>query len=97
MGPWITLGNHSLFAPTTVPPIVADSFIRPGGPTRVNELGFGSPHSSVINTVFGDGSVHSLSMNLDTTVNDNSSPVVYGVFYRLGVRDDGMHVDSTQF
>jgi prepilin-type N-terminal cleavage/methylation domain-containing protein len=83
--------------PTTVPPIISDSFIRPGGPTRVNELGFGSPHSSVINTVFGDGSVHALSMNIDTTVNDSSSPVVYGVFYRLGVRDDGMHVDSTQF
>jgi hypothetical protein len=47
--------------------------------------------------VFGDGSVHALSMNIDTTVSDSSSPVVYGVFYRLGVRDDGMYVDSTGF
>ncbi len=82
--------------PTSVPPILPDSFNR-GGSTRVAELGFGSAHSSVINAVFGDGSVHALSMNIDTTVNDSSSPVVYGVFYRLGVRDDGQYVDSNQF
>ena len=64
---------------------------------RVSELGFGSPHSSVMNAVFGDGSVHALSMNIDTTVNDSASPAVYGVFYRLGVRDDGMHVDANQY
>ncbi len=82
--------------PTSVSPILPDSFNR-GGSTRVAELGFGSAHSSVINAVFGDGSVHALSMNIDTTVNDSSSPIVYGVFYRLGVRDDGQYVDSNQF
>jgi prepilin-type N-terminal cleavage/methylation domain-containing protein len=79
--------------PTSIPPIVPDDFARPGATDRVSELGFGGPHKAVINSVFGDGSVHGLSMNIDTTVSDASSPPTYGIFYRLAVRDDGMHAD----
>jgi prepilin-type N-terminal cleavage/methylation domain-containing protein len=79
--------------PTTVPPIIPDDYARPGTGDRVSELGFGSAHKSVINAVFGDGSVHSLSMNIDTTVSDSSTPVIYGIFYRLAVRDDGLQAD----
>jgi prepilin-type N-terminal cleavage/methylation domain-containing protein len=82
--------------PTSMPTIVPDGFVRPGGPDRVAELGFGSAHKSVINAVFGDGSVHALSMNIDTTVNDSTTPAVYGVFYRLAVRDDGLYADPEQ-
>ena len=43
---------------------------------------FGSPHTGIFNTVFGDGSVHSISMDIDATS-----------LYKICVRNDGLTVD----
>ncbi|MAT71530.1 MAG: hypothetical protein CMJ58_18640 [Planctomycetaceae bacterium] len=43
---------------------------------------FGSPHTSVFNTVFGDGSVHPISMEIDATS-----------LYKICVRNDNLTVD----
>lgn len=47
---------------------------------------FGSVHTAVFNCVFGDGSVHSVSMDIDKLN-----------LYKLGHRDDGLPVDPEEF
>jgi prepilin-type N-terminal cleavage/methylation domain-containing protein len=59
------------------------------------ENGFGSAHGSVIMAVFGDGSVHPISMNVDTT--DSSFNQTSSVWWRLWIRDDGLQIDSTAY
>src|SRR5262249_15351629 len=60
-------------------------------PVRGNggELGFGGPHGQLFMSVFSDGSVHPLSLNIDNSVT--------GVLYRLGNRHDGMTIDESAF
>ncbi len=50
------------------------------------DQGFGSAHSSGFYAVFGDGSVRSISYDVDTTMG--------GVLFRLGCRDDGLNLDD---
>jgi prepilin-type processing-associated H-X9-DG protein len=75
-------------------PLLADNQARPqwmidsGNQGRPFEYGFGSPHSGVLNALFGDGSVRTLSLSLNTcgsSVNLSSACVLY----LLGRRDDG--------
>ena len=55
-----------------------------GGP--INEQALGSPHPGSVNAVFGDGSVHSVDINLESTE-----------MYNLISRNDGRVVDHESF
>lgn len=59
-----------------------------GGDVDFNDHhhGFGSAHPGTVNFVYGDGSTHSVSMEI--SAND---------FYRLGHRSDGGVIDTTNF
>jgi prepilin-type N-terminal cleavage/methylation domain-containing protein len=74
-------------------PLLPDNQVRPSwmiqGSGRPAEFGFGSAHPGVVNAVFADGSVHSLSMTLDSCGNLGWHPANC-VLYSLGRRDDGM-------
>ncbi len=59
------------------------SYVAPGGTS--NEFGFGSAHPGIINSVFGDGSVHSISNSADLLILD-----------QLGKRADGSIVSHGQ-
>ena len=50
------------------------------------DQGFGSPHVAGIMAVFGDGSVRSISYDIDQEPG--------GVLYRLGARNDGLTIDG---
>ncbi|HZZ28258.1 MAG TPA: DUF1559 domain-containing protein [Pirellulales bacterium] len=68
--------------------------------TRQSEQGFGTAHKNVFIAVFGDGSVHPLSTNMDFTVKWGTTDLDAansGIFARLAVRDDGQTVDSSAF
>jgi prepilin-type N-terminal cleavage/methylation domain-containing protein/prepilin-type processing-associated H-X9-DG protein len=83
------------------------------GPPRPADYGFGSAHPGVVNALFGDGSVHTLSMNLNTggctgPAGDGSArswcaPSADAatqnswVFYHLAGRADGAVVDGSQY
>jgi prepilin-type N-terminal cleavage/methylation domain-containing protein/prepilin-type processing-associated H-X9-DG protein len=75
-------------------PLLADTDARPGwyyssgNAPRPAEFGFGSPHTGVINALFGDGSVRSLSMSLNACGSSSWSDVSC-VLYHLGGRADG--------
>jgi prepilin-type N-terminal cleavage/methylation domain-containing protein/prepilin-type processing-associated H-X9-DG protein len=58
----------------------------PGVTTDCAENGPGGPHSGMMNSVFGDGSVHSLRTTIDQTV-----------LFELGLRDDGQSVDPNAY
>jgi type II secretory pathway pseudopilin PulG len=88
-------------------PLLADSQDRrtaPGFPStwvdsttgKSQEFGFGSPHTGIVNAVFGDGSVHSVKMTANNggsmSWSDNTS-----VLYHLGKRDDNFTVDSNSY
>lgn len=51
-----------------------------------DEWGFGSAHPAVTNAVFGDGSVHSITFDVDNSV-----------FRNLCEREDGLTIDSSAF
>jgi prepilin-type N-terminal cleavage/methylation domain-containing protein/prepilin-type processing-associated H-X9-DG protein len=79
-------------------PLLADTQARPqwfydsaGGVGRPAEFGFGSAHTGVLNALFGDGSVRTLSLSLNTcgskSWSDNSC-----ILYHLGHRADGYAV-----
>lgn len=53
------------------------------------DQGFGSAHSGGMNAVFADGSVRTVSLDVDAKVG--------GVLFRLGCRDDGLIVEEGQF
>ena len=83
-------------------PLLSDFEDRPqwlydsaGDNGRPAEFGFGSPHPTIINAVFGDGSVHPLSMTLNNSGNsgysDNTS-----ILYHLGNRADGQVLDNLE-
>jgi prepilin-type N-terminal cleavage/methylation domain-containing protein len=60
----------------------------PDGSSRPQEFGFGSPHTGIINTLWGDGSVRSLSTNINAGgAFGNDSPDY--LLYHLGNRMDG--------
>jgi prepilin-type N-terminal cleavage/methylation domain-containing protein/prepilin-type processing-associated H-X9-DG protein len=69
---------------------------RTGGADNANEQGFGSPHSGTMNAVFADGSVHAISLTIDNGVSrmDWNNPANMGVLMRLGMRNDGLQIDS---
>jgi hypothetical protein len=50
------------------------------------DISFGSPHTGVINTVFGDASVHAIPVNIDRQV-----------LFQLGCRDDGSAIQTSGF
>jgi prepilin-type processing-associated H-X9-DG protein len=66
-------------------------------PARPADFGFGSAHTGVVNALFGDGSVHPLSMNLDA-----DGGFTWGadqpnwILFNLGTRANGEVVDETQ-
>jgi prepilin-type processing-associated H-X9-DG protein len=66
------------------------------GNGREAEFGFGSPHTGIVNAVFGDGSVRGIRTTAGNSGNlsysDNTS-----VLYRLGKRDDNATVDPNSF
>jgi hypothetical protein len=57
--------------------------------TDVPDQGFGSAHNGIMLAVFGDGSVHGISVDID--------PQPGGALFRLGCRDDGETVESGSF
>jgi hypothetical protein len=85
-------------------PLVPDDMDRTTNSTWVNngwvdkatgkstEFGFGSPHTGIVNAVFGDGSVRPLSMSLNPcgsagwAQTNNATPCI---LYNLGGRADG--------
>jgi prepilin-type N-terminal cleavage/methylation domain-containing protein len=58
------------------------------------EFGFGSAHPGIVNALFGDGSVHSLNMNLNTCGSQYWSDSSC-VLYHLGGRADGWVFDQS--
>jgi prepilin-type N-terminal cleavage/methylation domain-containing protein len=50
------------------------------------DQGFGSAHSGIMYACFGDGSVRSLSFDIDSAMG--------GALFRLGCRDDGLVIDT---
>ena len=50
------------------------------------ENGVGGPHSGMMNSVFGDGSVHAIRTAIDQTV-----------LFEFSVRDDGQSVDPNSY
>jgi prepilin-type N-terminal cleavage/methylation domain-containing protein/prepilin-type processing-associated H-X9-DG protein len=79
-------------------PLLADNQDRPqwmyasaGNVGRPAEFGFGSPHTGSINTLFGDGSVRSLSLTLNSGGNRSSNDGT-SILYHLGHRADGFVV-----
>jgi prepilin-type N-terminal cleavage/methylation domain-containing protein/prepilin-type processing-associated H-X9-DG protein len=76
------------------------------GPARPADFGFGSAHTGVINTLWGDGHVSGLGMDIGTggcgiTSQSWCSPTAPGedqwVFYHLAGRADGWTVDGSQY
>ncbi len=63
---------------------------------RPADFGFGSAHTGVVNALFGDGSVHSLSVSMNSGGNSGWSDITC-VLYHLGGRADGWTVDSNSF
>ncbi len=85
---WSDGWDYDIIRSTGTPP-VRDAF-RPAS-DYLNHLSlevitFGSAHTSGINSVFGDNSVHTISYDIDR-----------GVFNKLGNRVDGQVVDSSQW
>jgi prepilin-type N-terminal cleavage/methylation domain-containing protein/prepilin-type processing-associated H-X9-DG protein len=76
------------------PELVSDSeeFVKTGATiadrSDVNhfDVGFGSPHPGGVQAVFADGSVKTISFNIDATPG--------GVLYRLCARDDGLPLEG---
>src|SRR5262249_17364024 len=60
---------------------------------KSQEWGFGSAHQGTMLSVFGDGSVHPISLNVDV----DHSETDHGVLWKLSVRDDGMTVDPSSY
>ncbi len=67
-------------------------------PDNEPQFGFGSPHPRIVNTVFGDGSVRGLSLEIDThyDLEDTDNPLKSGVLRLLGTRDDGIPIDLSK-
>jgi prepilin-type processing-associated H-X9-DG protein len=53
------------------------------------DQGFGSAHSGGMNAVFGDGSVRTISFDVDSSMG--------GVLFRLGCRDDGQTINESDY
>ena len=87
-------GNHIQNEQTTIHRSLGTLVTTLNGPTFEDCVrGFASPHTGGIFFLFGDGSVHFISENIDhrtwtTTGNDN----VDSVLERLGSREDGQPV-----
>jgi prepilin-type N-terminal cleavage/methylation domain-containing protein len=62
------------------------------------DLGFGSPHTGIMNAVFADGSVHGISLSIDNGVSEGywGAKPMSGILARLCVRDDGLSIDENQ-
>jgi prepilin-type N-terminal cleavage/methylation domain-containing protein/prepilin-type processing-associated H-X9-DG protein len=84
-------------------PLLHDNDPRPawmyssaGNIGRPAEFGFGSAHTGVVNALFADGSVHSLSFTLNACGNSSWSDGSC-VLYHLGGRADNWIVDTSSF
>jgi prepilin-type N-terminal cleavage/methylation domain-containing protein len=66
----------------------------PDGTTRPQEFGFGSPHTGIVNTLFGDGSVRTLTTSLNNCGNGSQTAAQNApcILYNLGGRADGQVV-----
>lgn len=71
------------------------------GTAAVDDNGFGSMHFAGANFLFGDGSVHYLSENIDSNAGPNSGNIcgngnpgskILGIYQRLGIRNDAQTV-----
>ena len=80
-----TLGRGNGPAPL---PDGADATGRSVSPAG-NDQGFGAAHSAGFFGVFGDGSVRSISYDVDNAMG--------GVLFRLACRDDGLQVDEGSY
>jgi prepilin-type N-terminal cleavage/methylation domain-containing protein len=63
---------------------------------RPNDFGFGSAHSGVVMAVFGDGSVHPISMSINACGSSSWSDSSC-VLYHLGGRSNGWVVDASSY
>jgi prepilin-type processing-associated H-X9-DG protein len=84
-------------------PLLGDTDPRPqwmynssGNSTRPAEFGFGSAHSGVVNALFGDGSVRSISKSVNACGNSGWSDASC-ILYHLGGRQDGWVVDASAY
>jgi prepilin-type N-terminal cleavage/methylation domain-containing protein len=66
------------------------------GNGREAEFGFGSPHTGIVNAVFGDGSVRGIRTTANACGNMSWSDNTC-VLYHLGKRDDSFTIDPNAF
>jgi prepilin-type N-terminal cleavage/methylation domain-containing protein len=75
-------------------------WVSSGNNGRPAEFGFGSPHTGVVNAVFGDGSVHSIRAN-GGSGNYNGGNQFWSdsscIMYHLGHRADGFTIDAGSY
>ncbi|HEY2826713.1 MAG TPA: H-X9-DG-CTERM domain-containing protein, partial [Pirellulales bacterium] len=87
-------------------PLLADNEIYPEPPInqwnyknksdsdRVEEWGFGSAHSGITNSLWGDGSVRTIRNSINNNALSSSN---FGLLFMLTVRDDGNSVDPNSY
>jgi prepilin-type N-terminal cleavage/methylation domain-containing protein/prepilin-type processing-associated H-X9-DG protein len=71
------------------PAPLADNDDADGTRATGYDQGFGSAHPGGMHAVFGDGSVRTISLEVDSSMG--------GVLFRLGCRDDGLTIDATSY
>jgi prepilin-type N-terminal cleavage/methylation domain-containing protein len=76
------------------PPVLPDGAAMSGTTSRSTvpdgvDQGFGAAHSAGFFGVFGDGSVRSISYDVDTTMG--------GALFRLACRDDGLQIEEGSY
>jgi prepilin-type N-terminal cleavage/methylation domain-containing protein len=89
IGNWIPLLNDNEDRPKWM-------YDSAGGIGRPAEFGFGSAHASIVNALFGDGSVRSISKTVNACGNSGYSDSSC-ILYHLGGRADGWVVDNSSF
>jgi prepilin-type N-terminal cleavage/methylation domain-containing protein len=83
--------SHGTSGRGSGPPVVSDGTgtISDQPRSDVVDQGFGSAHSAGFFAVFGDGSVRSISYDVDTSMG--------GTLFRLGCRDDGLTISDGDY
>jgi prepilin-type N-terminal cleavage/methylation domain-containing protein len=95
IGNWLPLLNDNQDRPDWW--FTSAGFSGPNDPGAYPaEFGFGSPHPGIVNALFGDGSVHALSISLNACGNMGWSDGTC-ILYHLGGRADGWTIDSSAY
>ena len=68
---------------------LADNADPDGNRATGYDQGFGAAHPGGMQAVFGDGSVRTISVDVDSSMG--------GVLFRLGCRDDGLTIDAASY